>query len=206
MATIANALSRQPTKLDYAAPTQFKFNIVNLPKVEYFIITANLPGISLTPIDHATPFKITPIMGDGLVYDNLEISFIVDENYENYLELHDWLVGIGFPKSRQQFKEYRDTESSRFPSAKTRYTSKDIGDTKLGAATSDRSLYSDATMTLLSSKHNPIVEVRFKDVFPLTMSALEYNQADSDVTYLTMTSSFAYSYYEIITLAGVATS
>jgi|TARA_Y100000310_G_scaffold174968_1_gene175066 hypothetical protein len=200
MATVTNTLSRQPTKLDYAAPTQFKFNIFNLPKVEYFIITANVPGISLTAIDHATPFKTTPILGDGLTYDNLDISFIVDENYENYLELHNWLVGIGFPQKREQFKDYRDTESGRFPGAKTRHTSKDIGDTKLGAATPDKSLYSDATMTLLSSKHNPVVEVRFRDVFPLTMAALEYTQADTDVTYLTMTASFAYSHYEVITL------
>jgi hypothetical protein len=198
MAITSNTLSRQPTKLDYASPTQFKFSIVNLPKVEYFIITANLPGISLTGVDFSTPLKTTQIVGDSITYDNLDISFIVDENYENYLELHNWLIGIGFPKSREQFKDYRDTESAKFPGTKTKYESKDIGDTKLGAATSDKSLYSDATMTLLSSKHNPVAEVRFKDVFPLSMAALEYSQADTDVTYLTMTASFAYSYYDIV--------
>jgi hypothetical protein len=200
MAITSNTLSRQPTKLDYASPTQFKFSIVNLPKVEYFIITANLPGISLTGVDFSTPLKTTQIVGDSITYDNLDISFIVDENYENYLELHNWLIGIGFPKSREQFKDYRDTESTKFPGTKTKYTSKDIGDTKLGAATSDKSLYSDATMTLLSSKHNPVAEVRFKDVFPLSMASLEYSQADTDVTYLTMTASFAYSYYDIVSI------
>ena len=200
MAITSNTLSRQPTKLDYASPTQFKLNIVNLPKVEYFIITANLPGISLTGVDFSTPLKTTQIVGDSITYDNLDISFIVDENYENYLELHNWLIGIGFPKSREQFKDYRDTESAKFPGTKTKYESKDIGDTKLGAATSDKSLYSDATMTLLSSKHNPVAEVRFKDVFPLSMAALEYSQADTDVTYLTMTASFAYSYYDIVSI------
>ena len=52
-----NTFSRLPTKLDYAAPTQFKFSIVNMPKVEYFIITANLPGISLEGIPLATPLE-----------------------------------------------------------------------------------------------------------------------------------------------------
>ena len=200
MAITSNTLSRQPTKLDYASPTQFKFSIVNLPKVEYFIITANLPGISLEGVSFPTPLKTTQILGDSITYENLDISFIVDENYENYLELHNWLIGIGFPKSREQFKDYRDTESTKFPGTKTKYESKDIGDTKLGAATSDKSLYSDATMTLLSSKHNPVAEVRFKDVFPLSMAALEYSQADTDVTYLTMTASFAYSYYDIVSI------
>ena len=44
--------SRQPTKLDYASPTQFKFNILKLPKTEYFCTAVNIPGISLagTPV------------------------------------------------------------------------------------------------------------------------------------------------------------
>ena len=29
-------VNRQPTKLDYASPTQFKFTISQLPKVEFF--------------------------------------------------------------------------------------------------------------------------------------------------------------------------
>ena len=37
--TTTNALSRQPSKLDL--PTQFKFTIIKLPKVEYFC-TANV--------------------------------------------------------------------------------------------------------------------------------------------------------------------
>ena len=34
-------LNRQPTKLDYASPTQFKFTISQLPKVEFFTTAAN---------------------------------------------------------------------------------------------------------------------------------------------------------------------
>ena len=30
-------IKRQPTKLDYVSPTQFKFSILKLPKVEYFV-------------------------------------------------------------------------------------------------------------------------------------------------------------------------
>ena len=36
--------SRQPTKLDYASPTQFKFSILKLPKTEYFCTAVNIPG------------------------------------------------------------------------------------------------------------------------------------------------------------------
>ena len=49
--TETNSLTRQPTKLDYAAATQFKFNIIKLPKVEFFCTAVNIPGITLGETD-----------------------------------------------------------------------------------------------------------------------------------------------------------
>ena len=103
MATTINALARQPTEFDYADPTKFKFSITKLPLVEFFTTQANIPGISLGESVFPTPFKQIPLQGDELTFDNLEITFIVDEKLNNYRELHQWLVGIGFPKARTQF-------------------------------------------------------------------------------------------------------
>ena len=97
------AISRQPTKLDYLSPTQFKLNIVQLPKVEFFVQSANIPDISLSDAVIPTPFKTIPVMGQNLTYGNMSVTFVVDEFLENYRELHDWLTAIGFPKSREQF-------------------------------------------------------------------------------------------------------
>ena len=101
-----NSLQRQPTELDYADPTKFKFSINKLPKVEYFTTACNLPGINLGESIFPTPLKQIPVMGDDLTFDNLEITFLVDEKLENYIELHNWLVGIGFPKARTQFYKF----------------------------------------------------------------------------------------------------
>ena len=103
MVTATSPLSRQPTKLDYASPTQFKFNILKLPKVEYFCTAVNVPGINADAGTLPTPFKDIPIIGDKLTYENLSITFIVDEYLENYISLHNWMTGIGFPKERKQF-------------------------------------------------------------------------------------------------------
>ena len=72
-----NTLRRQPTELDYADPTKFKFSINKLPKlVEFFTTTpAILHGINLGESIFPTPFKQIPIMGDDLTYENLEITF-----------------------------------------------------------------------------------------------------------------------------------
>ena len=111
MATVTT-IDRQPTKLDYASPTQFRFGINQLPKVEFFTVAANVPSISMGSAIFPTPFKDIPVMGDKLTYDNLSISFIVDEYLENYISLHEWMTAIGFPKNRTQFKDFRANTSN----------------------------------------------------------------------------------------------
>ena len=189
-------LNRQPTKLDYASPTQFKFGIVQLPKVEYFTTTANIPGITLAEAIFPTPFKDIPMQGDKLTYNNLTISFIVDEYLENYISLHKWMTAIGFPKTRDQFKEWRSTDSVT-PTA-TQGISSDIGDVK--PPTMTRPMFGDATLTILTNKNNPIVEVRFRDIYPASLSSLDFTQNATDVEYLTASVDFDYTLYEIVTL------
>ena len=189
-------LDRQPTKLDYASPTQFKFGIVQLPKVEYFTTAANIPGIALADAIFPTPFKDIPMQGDKLTYNNLTIEFLVDEYLENYISLHNWMTAIGFPKTRAQFKEWRSTDSVT-PTA-TQGISNDIGDVK--PPTTTRPMFGDATLTILTNKNNPIVEVRFRDVYPASLSSLDYNQNATDVEYLSASVDFDYTLYEIVTL------
>ena len=190
------AISRQPTKLDYLSPTQFKLNIVQLPKVEFFVQSANIPEIALSDAVIPTPFKTIPVMGQNLTYGNMSVTFVVDEFLENYRELHEWLTAIGFPKSREQFSDFRSTVS-KTPSA-TQGASRDIGDVQ--PATPVRPMFGDATLTILTNKNNPIVEVRFQDVYPASLSSLTYDQNATDVTYLTATVTFDYKIYEIVTL------
>ena len=196
MATSTSPLSRQPTQLDYVSPTQFKFNIHQLPKVEFFCTDANVPAISLGEAVYPTPYKEIPVMGDTLTYDNLSISFIVDENLENYIEMHDWLTAIGFPKNRNQFSTFRSSTAST-PIA-TQGTSDDIGDVQ--PATSARGMFGDAILTVLTNKNNPVVEVRFQDIYPVALGALDFTQTSTDVEYISVTADFSYKIYDIVTL------
>ena len=194
MATAQSPLARQPDKLDYASPTQFKFGIHQLPKVEFFTLSANVPGISADTVTQPTPYKDIPIVGDKLEYENLSITFQVDEYLENYVSLHNWMKGIGFPTNRQEFRTYRDVTSNTPAGGKE--PSIDV----IGSATPDRALYSDAYLMVLSNKNNPIVEVNFKNVFPVSLGALEFTQSVTDIEYMTVTADFAYQIYEINTL------
>ena len=196
MTTETSPLNRQPTALDYSSPTQFRFLINQLPKVQYFTTEASVPGITLTEGQFNTPLKDIELLGDKLTYEDLTIKFIVDENLENYIEMHTWLTAIGFPKDRKQFSEFRSVTSNM--STTTRGESKDIGDVR--ASTPELAMTSDAVMTILTNKNNPVVECRFKDVFPTSLSGLTYSQNQTDVDYLTADVNFKYTIYEIVTL------
>ena len=195
MVTATSPISRQPTKLDYASPTQFKFGIHQLPKVEFFTVAANVPAINIGITYYPTSLKDIPMMGDKVTYDNLQISFIVDEYLENYVSLHEWITGIGFPKDRSQFSEFR-TKSASMPGQSMKATT----DLKTGQAASVLPMFSDATLTILSNKNNPILQIFYKDMFPVSLSGLEYNQEATDVEYMKATAEFAYNLYEITTV------
>jgi hypothetical protein len=196
MTTSTSPLNRQPSKLDYTSPTQFRFVINQLPKVEYFTVAGNIPGLTLDEAQLGTPLKNIPLMGGKLTYEDLSITFIVDEDLQNYIEMHTWLTAIGFPKDKSQFANFRSATSN--VATTTRGESTDIGDVK--SSTPERAMYSDAIMTILSNKNNPVVECRFADVFPTSLSGLSYSQNQTDVDYLTAEVTFKYQIYEIKTL------
>ncbi len=194
--TTTNSFSRQPTKQDYADPTKFKFSIVKLPKVEYFCTQVNLPGVSISDnYSQPTPFRDIPLPGEKLRYEPLSVTFLVDENLENYQEIHGWLRGLGFPGGHEEFKALLDGGVDRFPTSKSsvspdagrggKFKSPDIG-----------GVFSDATLNILTSKNNPVTEVRFNDCFPISLSSLQYNQQATDTDYLTATVTFEYKLYD----------
>ena len=203
--TIINAYSRQPTKQDYASPTQFKFQITKLPKVEYFCTAANIPGISIPSPSQPTPLADIPLPGDTISFDDLSVTFLVDENLENYREIHGWMYGIGFPISRTQFGDLVDAGKDRFPTIGKDSLKTDPGKVKYGAKPLGP-IFSDATLNVLTSKNNANIEVRFSDVFPTALSGLDFNQQADDVSYLSATVTFKYKIYEFATKSASRTS
>tara|TARA_Y100001937_G_scaffold76846_1_gene104329 strand:- start:38 stop:661 length:624 start_codon:yes stop_codon:yes gene_type:complete len=202
--TVTNSLTRQPTKLDYASPTQFKFSILKLPKVEYFCTSVNIPGIELGTTSQGTMLKDIPLPGNKLTYEPLQMRFIVDENLENFQEIHGWLVGLGFPRDHTEFQNLLNSGTDRFPGRSTAVKSEPGKDRNATADTGGT--YSDATLTVLSSKNNAQVEIRFRDVYPTGLTGLQYDQQASDVDYLTATVSFNYLVYDFANVGSSTTT
>lgn len=176
------ALSRQPEIFDYAQNSQFRVSFPNYPKVEYFCSAITIPGISLTAVDRPTSLANIPMVGDTVTYENFDMTFLVDEKLENYREIYDWMINIGFPDNHAQFRNQERRDQS--------------GMQRLG----DRELYDDLMITVLSSKNNPVVRLRLYEAWPVQLGGLEYTQTGTDTEYLTCDVSWAYMYYDFKSL------
>jgi len=185
-----NPLDRQPDNLDLARPTQFRFSILKIPNTEYFIQEVNLPGIAFSgDAVLNTRFTSLNMMGDTVNYEPLEISFAVQENLSNWREIHDWMVGIGFPENTAQFADaISDAKATR---------------TSVSSRTANVStLQSDATLMIMTNKNNPTVKVNFKNVYPTSLSGVSFDTKDTDAQNLTATMTMNYDYYNLEVLGS----
>ena len=196
--TDTNVQTRQPSIMDYASPVQFRFKCTKLPQVEFFCQKANIPAIRLGLADQKTPLKDIPIPGDKITFSDLQISFLVDENLNNYKEIHDWILGLGFPDRHQQFTDLQSSSSDRFPGSVSGSSPRE---TVPAPSTAEGGTYSDATLTVLNSKNIAKTEIRFYNVFPHNLGELAYDVMATDVEYLTVSVDFSYMYYEIVQIS-----
>ena len=197
--TTVNVIDREPSKLDYASPIQFRFKMTKLPNVEFFVQTANIPGISLGSTTLETPLKDIAGVGDKVTYQSLDVTFLVDENLNNYKEIHDWITGLGFPQDHKQFKTLLGTSADRFPGTTSSTTATG---TSIPQPLDEGGIYSDATLTVLNNKNIAKTEIRFQNVFPVTLGGLSYDIKANDVDYLTVQASFNYMYYDIVQISS----
>ena len=197
--TDTNIIDRTPSKFDYASPIQFRFKITKLPLVEFTIQSANIPAITLGETSIETPLKEIPIPGDKVSYSSLDVSFLVDENLNNYKEIHDWITGIGFPQDHKQFSTLLGTSADRFPG--TTSSTAAVG-TSIAQPTSEGGIYSDATLIVLNNKNIAKTEIRFQNVYPTSLGSLSYDIKASDVDYLQVSASFNYMYYDIVQISS----
>ena len=93
----------QPTVQDYATGTQWRLAFNRTPKTTWFCTAANIPGITLGEAQYPTPMTDMIVTGDKLTFETLNITFLVDEELQNYRELWDWIVGMGSPVNHSQW-------------------------------------------------------------------------------------------------------
>ena len=196
--TTTNVITREPAKRDYASPVQFRFKCTKLPLVEFFVQSANIPGISLGSATQTNPLYDIPLPGDKITYAALDMSFLVDENLNNYKEIHDWILGLGFPNKNEQFANLQAAGSDRFPGSTAGPV---VPGVQAPQPLSEGGIYSDAILTVLNSKNIAKTEIRFQNVYPTSLGSLNYDVRQTDVDYLNASVSFNYMNYDIVQIS-----
>lgn len=154
---------------NYLNPVEFRFTIQRLPATKFFVQGATVPSISSGYTEQMTPFKTIYRPGDKVTFDDLTLTVIVDENLDSYIETWNWLTSLTKPENFEQ------------------YTNLIEGD----------GIYSDATLTLMSSGKNPNIEITFKDMFPTSVGSIPLNISTTTVDAPTVDLTFKYSSYTV---------
>ena len=195
--TELNTNPREPTVFDYAQSNQFKVYIPIFPLVEWFVVSCNVPGVTMGQGVLPTPLVDIPIVGEKLTYDNFSMTFLVDEKLKNFMELHDWLVNMAPPQDQNQFMA-RTSDYVLPTGQNTKFYPADNANSQTSTGnTSDRQLYCDITLFILSSKNNPVATVVMRDAFPTSISSLDYSQQETDTSYVQCNVTFAYPFYTL---------
>ena len=176
----ATGFRNQVKNKNFLNPTGFKFILNRAPKVVFFSNQTNIPGLNLGVAEQATYLTDIPVPGDKLQFQDLTLRFLVDEDLENYLEIQHWLRGLGFPDSLKEIYDWQRSNPNA-PEGPLNYTC-------------------DGTLNVLSSSNTPNFKVKFLDMFPVSLSDLDFDATDSDIDYLTASVTFKYTIYNITDL------
>jgi hypothetical protein len=167
----------EPTNKNFLSPLGFDFRIKKLPTTNFFVTRTTIPGISLGVVESPTPFVKLPIPGDKIVFNDLQVTFKIDEDMKNYLEIFNWMMGLGFPEKFDQYAVLKNK-----------------------ARGSGDGIYSDGILTILTSAMNPNIEFSFRNVFPYSLTDVDFNTSSADVEYLEATVGFRYELFTINSL------
>jgi hypothetical protein len=170
---------------NFLSPTGFKFTLTRTPKVGFFCNQANIPDLNLGVAIQPSYLKDLDTPGDKIVFGDLNLRFLVDEDLENYMEIQNWIRGLGYPEKLSQFADLEESGLVQGNYLKDR-----------------QNIYSDGTLQVLTSSSLPNFQVSFKDLFPYTLSTVTFDATDSDIQYFTADVSFKYTIYNIVDLGG----
>ena len=171
-----SAFGKQIANRNFLSGVAFKFNLAKFPKVDFFSNSARIPELNLELTTQASYLKNIDLPGERLTYGDFTLRFLVDENMENYISVYNWLTGLGFPETTKEFAELiKDKDGQRDP----------------------KEAFCDGTLRILNSNYREVAKVIFNDLFPISLTSLDFDATNTDVQYFTAEATFKYTVYKI---------
>lgn len=171
------ALDKNPENLNMLDPHGFLFQIKKLPNVNFYMQTVDIPDINLPEAIQHNPFVDIKHPGNKLSFSDLVISFKIDEDLSNYIELNNWIMDLGFPKNTQDYGTLAKNPSW----------------TGLG-------LVSDASIIATTDLKNPNIEFVFQDCWPTRLGNFQLTTTMRGMEYISCQATFKYLRFTILPL------
>jgi hypothetical protein len=171
------AIDNTPYNKNFLSPLNFVFQIKRAPHVNFFIQKINLPSLTANFLEQGNPFVRIPLSGEHLQFGTLNVTFKVDEDMQNWFEIHNWLRALGFPFAYEEYAAI-----------------------KAKPIVTGEGLQSDLSLVLLDQVKLPHMEVTFRDALPISLSDLYFDTTQDTVNYITATAQFRYTLYDVVKL------
>ena len=157
----------------------FSLTMEKCPAVSDMVQSISVPGLTMGEVNSDTPFSTRKEPGDKIIYSVMSITVLLDEELKAWKEVFDWINGLGFPESYQQYRKFA-------ASAKMLTTTES---------------FSDAILSLYNNQQKAFARLHFNDLFPIALGDIPLATVESSDDFPVVTMDFQYRSYgvELIT-------
>ena len=145
----------QPKNRNFLNPIGYLLKLEKFEGVDFFCQTANVPDITMPVTEVASPFRNLPIVPGG---------------------------GVTFGDFSVRFIVDEDLVNYNSIHAWIR----DNGNAdQMARVTPEDDIYTNAQLHIVTSQYNPAFIVEFRNIFPVSLSGLQFDATMTDVEYIT---------------------
>lgn len=163
-------------------PTTFTFVINRFPTTSFLVQDVSIPSVSFGVATFNTPLQDINFPGEKLRYNDLEIEFVLDQNLQNYIEIHSWMRSLSMTGSREPYANLIDRRSKA-----TNHRS--------GSRLPEES--TNAVLTALNANGKTSFQFLFNDIFPIGISALDFSTQGDDMGFMKCRVTFSYNSFDV---------
>jgi hypothetical protein len=168
--TTESYITTIPDNTSFLQTTRYTFIVPNLPFAKYFCQSINLPGVTSSEIEVSTPFSSIYRHPTKLSYESFSISFLIDEDLKVWEETYKWIVSLTRPENFNQY--VKNQKNNNLP-------------------------YQDGMLTINTNANIPNIRIKFRNVFPISLSGIQFGTINSADTTPTADLTFRYDLFEI---------
>lgn len=176
-----NTILNGPNNPNLLTTSYYFFKISRIPNFTYFVQSASLPSISMAVLNQPINLGTYPkVPATNYNFGELDVSFLINADMSNWLEIYNWMKGIGNLKD--------DASNLTYDPAST------------------TGVFSDATLMITNSAYKPIMQANFKYVFPRSLGEVSFTTQNTTNEPIKCSVVFAYSYYEVVPVGSISSS